>query len=74
MTTPQIKTFKPSDTICSKVNVRPASKAKNIDELVSDIAHHGAITTCDYSHRGWQTCGDRGATQTQGFVKARTSE
>ncbi len=43
MTTLQIKTFKPSETICSKVNVRPASKAKNIDELVSDISHHGQL-------------------------------
>ena len=43
MTTPQIATFKPSETICSKVNVRPASKAKNIDELVSDISHHGQL-------------------------------
>lgn len=43
MSTPQVKTFKPTDTICSKVNVRPASKAKNIDELVSDIAHHGQL-------------------------------
>jgi len=43
MTTPQIQTFKPSETICSKVNVRPASKAKNIDELVADIGHHGQL-------------------------------
>ena len=33
MTTPQVTTFKPSDTICSKVNVRPASKAKNLMNL-----------------------------------------
>ena len=43
MTTPQVTTFKTSDTICSKVNVRPASKAKHIDELVSDISHHGQL-------------------------------
>ena len=43
MTIPQVTTFKPSETICSKVNVRPASKAKNIDELVSDIEHHGQL-------------------------------
>lgn len=39
----QIQTFKPSETICSKVNVRPASKAKQITELASDIAHHGQL-------------------------------
>jgi len=38
----RITRFKPSETICSKVNVRP-SKAKHIDELVSDIAHHGQL-------------------------------
>ena len=43
MTTPQVKTFKPSDTVCSKVNVRPASKAKNIDELASDIQYQGQL-------------------------------
>ena len=39
----QIQTFKPSETICSKVNVRPASKAKQIDILASDIEHHGQL-------------------------------
>ena len=39
----QVQTFKPSETICSKVNVRPASKAKQIDILASDIEHHGQL-------------------------------
>ena len=39
----QVQIFTPSETICSKVNVRPASKATNIDELVSDIRHNGQL-------------------------------
>ena len=39
----QVQAFKPSETICSKVNVRPASKAKQIDILASDIEHHGQL-------------------------------
>jgi len=43
MNATQLQTFKPSETICSKVNVRPASKAKLIDELANDIDHHGQL-------------------------------
>ena len=39
----QVQTFKPSETICSKVNVRSASKAKQIEILASDIEHHGQL-------------------------------
>lgn len=43
MNTSQLQTFKPSETICSKVNVRPASKATLIDELAADINHNGQL-------------------------------
>ena len=39
----QIQSFNPQETICSKVNVRPAAKATDIDELANDIEHHGQL-------------------------------
>jgi len=38
-----IQSFNPIDTICSKVNVRPAAKATDIKQLANDIEHHGQL-------------------------------
>lgn len=43
MHTTQIQSFNPQETICSKVNVRPAAKATDIDKLANDIKHHGQL-------------------------------
>lgn len=43
MQSTQIQSFNPQETICSKVNVRPAAKATDIDELANDIEHHGQL-------------------------------
>lgn len=43
MHTTQIQSFNPQETISSKVNVRPAAKATDIDKLANDIEHHGQL-------------------------------
>lgn len=43
MNTPTIQYFKPSDTVVSKANVRPAAKVDGIEELANDIAHNGQL-------------------------------
>jgi len=43
MNTPTISYFKPSETVVSKANVRPASKVGNIASLANDIEHNGQL-------------------------------
>lgn len=42
-TIPEIQRFKPSETIFSKANVRPPSKANAIRALASLIEYHGQL-------------------------------
>ncbi len=43
MNTPTIQYFKPSDTVVSKFNVRPAKQVDGIEGLANDIAHNGQL-------------------------------